>query len=136
MDPRFARVLWIWVCPSVRPSVCKSIFYHSIFLRIIGSLVFFIFCIKLRDHKYSILTEPNFFGKILASPKMGQNGTICPSIFPLRQHCSQDWVSIFVIVYLFYLFIYLFFWYFAWSWGTISTQNSRSQVFWDNFCLP
>ena len=105
LDPRFAKVLRIWVCPSVR----TSIFYHSIFLRT-GSLFFFIFCMKLRDHKYSKLTKPNFFFKFLLSRKNAKN---CPK-----------WPN---------LSICCFFLYFAWRWGTIS--NWRSRFFLGKFSL-
>ena len=41
----------------------------------------------------------------------------------LLQHFLQDWVIIFFL-------------YFAWSWGTISTQNWWSRIFWKKSCLP
>ena len=41
----------------------------------------------------------------------------------LLQHFLQDWV---IIIFL----------YFAWSWGTISTQNWWSRIFWKKSCLP
>ena len=55
-------------------------FYHNIFLRI-GTSVFFTFCMKLRDHKYSKLTESDFWGKFSLAQKWAkksQNGANCP----------------------------------------------------------
>ena len=63
--------------------ICSFNHYDSIFLRI-GSLVFLIFYMKLRDHKYWKLTGPNFLGKFLLarkqakSPKMAQ--FMCSSV--------------------------------------------------------
>ena len=58
--------------------VCSSV-TTELFFRI-GSLVFFIFCLKLRDHlKFSKLTEPNFWEKFLLVQKWAkksQNGPI------------------------------------------------------------
>ena len=100
---------WIWVCPSFCTSVHTSICFCNIFLRI-GSLVFFIFCMKLRDNKYSKLKEPSFLRKLSLAwkrTKITKNVLICllvhyGNIFP------WDWLI-------------SFFWCFVWSRGTIST---------------
>ena len=42
-------------------------------------VIFFIFCMKLRNHKHSKLKKPNFYGKFLLTQnqaKRAQNGTI------------------------------------------------------------
>ena len=54
---------------SVRPSVRP--FFITVFFSELGcfKLVFFIFCKKLKDHKYAKLTEPNFLGKLSISRK-------------------------------------------------------------------
>ena len=62
--------------------ICQFIHYYSIFLRIF-SLVFFIFCIELRDHWYSKLMEPSFLGKLLLAQKQAKkahNGPTCPFV--------------------------------------------------------
>ena len=43
--------------------------YYNIFLRIDSLVVFFIFCMKLRDHKCWRLTESDFLGKFLLAWK-------------------------------------------------------------------
>ena len=64
-----------------RPEIAWLVFlsiYGNTFFRI-GSLVFFIFCMKLRYHKYWKLTELIFFGKFLPAQKWArkaQNGPI------------------------------------------------------------
>ena len=59
-----------FVCSSVK----TELFFRT------GSLVFSVFCIKLRDHrKFSKLTEPNFWEKfllVLKRAKKSQNGPI------------------------------------------------------------
>ena len=130
LEPCFGRVLWIWVCPSVRTSIFLSQHFSqdwliSFFLLIGWSwgtkisqnwpsgifekivtcpkmggkstkwsnwfiyqllkyfspdwpIRFFIFCMKLRNHKYSKLTY--FFGKVLARPKADQKGPNWPDL--------------------------------------------------------
>ena len=48
--------------------ICVFVRYDSTFFRI-GSLVFFIFCMKLSDHKYSKLMELNFLGRFSPAQK-------------------------------------------------------------------
>ena len=71
---------------------------------------------------HSKLTEPSFFKKfslVRNQAKNTQNGQI---FMFLQQQLLQDWPSICFL-------------YFAWSWGTISTQNSGSQVSGEKFYL-
>ena len=54
---------------------------------------FLIFCMKLKDHKYFKLTEPNYLGKFLLArkwAKKAENGPVCQ--FAVLQHFSQDWL--------------------------------------------
>ena len=59
---------WKWAKKAQRDPLCPFVHYYSIFFRI-GPIFSFIFCMKLRDHKYSKLTEPNFLGKFLLALK-------------------------------------------------------------------
>ena len=121
MDPRFARVQWIWVSPSL----CESIFYNSIFLRI-DSLVFLMSYMKLRNHKYSKLTQLNFLGKFLL---VGKQAKIAPK-WPIVSICPLHSISFRI----FSLLLLLIFWHYAWSWGTISTTNWHP-IFFEKFVL-
>ena len=68
-----------WDKKAQNSTICPFVRYYSIFLRI-GSLVFFIFSMKLRDHRYLKLTEPNFLEKFLLARKQAkkaQSDPIC-----------------------------------------------------------
>ena len=123
MDPRFARFQWIWVSPSLR----ESIFYNSIFLRI-DSLVFLMSYMKLRNHKYSKLTQLNFLGKFLL---VGKRAKIAPK-WPIVSICPLHSISFRISS----LLLLLIFWHYAWSWGTISTPNWHPIFFWKICTCP
>ena len=63
-EPHFLRKFLLVQKRSCQKSqidpICPFVRYYSIFLRT-GSLVFLMFCIKLRDHKYSNLTMTSAF---------------------------------------------------------------------------
>ena len=63
-------------------SVRLSIF-NRIFLRI-GSLVFYIFCVKSRNHKYWKLWQSIFLQKSLLARKKAQNDQISPFVRDCR----------------------------------------------------
>ena len=69
--------------------ICPFVCYYRIFLRV-GSLAFFIFCMKLRDHKYSKLTGLIFLGKFSFAWKAGQKGPNWPDL------CSHPLLPIFL----------------------------------------
>ena len=53
---------------------------------------------KLKDHKYFKLTEPNYLGKFLLARKWvkkAENGPVCQ--FAVPQHFSQDWLISFFL---------------------------------------
>ena len=84
-------------------------------------VIFFIFCMKLRNHKHSKLKKPNFYGKFLLTQnqaKRAQNGTIFSFVC---YNCTffEDWLI-------------SFFWYFVWRWRP---QNWCSQISWENSYL-
>ena len=97
--------------------ICVFVRYDSNFFQD-WLISFFIFCMKLRDNKYSKLTETNFLGKFLPVQKRvkkAQNGPIylfvhCGSIFP------EDWLIRFVS-------------YFAWSWGSYVLKTEGAKFF-------
>ena len=113
-----------WVKNAQNDPNCLFVCYYGIFLRI-GSLVFFIFCMKLRDHNYLKLMEPNFCGKFLLPGKLAERPKMAQFI-----HLS---ITTPFFSGLAHIFLYI---YFAWSLGTISTENWWTQVNWENFCLP
>ena len=91
---------------------------------LISCFFFYIFCMKLRDHKYSKLTEPNFLEKFFFA-KTGQK-SLKWSVYLFVHYgssFSQNWLIKFVS-------------YFAWSLRPISAQNWGSKVFWENSHLP
>ena len=117
---------WKWANYAQKGPICWFVSYYSIFLRI-GLLVFFvffvfcfvflllIFCVKLRDHKYSKLMRSNFFGKFWFAQKRAKKPKMA------RFLCLPITTALFSRL--------------VWSWGKISTQNWRSWVFWKNSCL-
>ena len=101
--------------------VCLFVHFYSIFLRIDAFFWYFTWSWETIS-THSKLTEPRFFKKfslVRNHAKKTQNG---PIFVFLQQHLLQDWL---IICFL----------YFAWSWGTISTQNSGSQVSGEKFSL-
>ena len=89
-------------------------------------LVSFFYILREVEEPWLLRTDGvEFFGKILACPKADQKA-------------QNDLICSFVCYYsIFYRIGSLFFFlYFAWSWGTISTQNWWSRIFWKKSCLP
>ena len=101
--------------------ICPFVCYYRIFLRV-GSLAFFIFCMKLRDHKYSKLTEPIFLGKFSFAWKQAKKAQI-------------DLICVVIHYYLFFSGLVHWFWYFAWSGGTMNSQYWQNWI-WENPSLP
>ena len=100
-------------------SICTSIFYHSIFLRICSS-VFFIFYM-LRDRKYSKLM--NWWSRIF-----GKNSGLCKNGPKRPKMVLFIFLSI-TAVFFSHKWLSRFSSYFAWSWGTITTQTEGAKFF-------
>ena len=82
--------------------------YYKIFLMIDSLVVFFIFCMKLRDHKCWRLTESDFLGKFLLARKRANRLKISPVYLFARFY------NIFLRTDSFFFFFF-FFLYFAWD---------------------
>ena len=109
--------------------------YYNIFLRIDLLVVFFIFCMKLRDYKCWRLTESDFLGKFLLARKRANRLKISPVYLFARFYNIFLRTDSFFLFFLFLFFLFFVFWYLAWILGTISTQNWRSWDFWRKFSL-
>ena len=91
LDPHFARVLWIWVCPSIRTYIPTFIIYHSIFLRI-DSLVFLDFLLEVEGLQV-LKIDCLIFWENSCLPERGLKSSKWSylSICTLLQYFSQDW---------------------------------------------
>ena len=91
----FGKIL---TCPKMGQFAYLSIL-AAFFSKLALKLFFFIFCIKLRDHKYSKLMEHNFLGKFLPEIRLRDPKWFNLSICSLLQYFSQDqFVSLFLCV--------------------------------------
>ena len=83
--------------------------YYKIFLMIDSLVVFFIFCMKLRDHKCWRLMESDFLGKFLLARKRANRLKISPVYLFARFY------NIFLRTDSFFFFFFFFLWYLAWD---------------------
>ena len=131
------------LCPNVRPYLRPFLSQHfsqDWFTSLFVVFFLLIFCIKLRNHKYSKLTEPIFW----ENSRLPKNEPKRPNLryfaWSWGTISTQNWQS-----QIFWensrlpkrrpkwpkmaRFVCSFFLYFAWNWATISTQNWRSWIF-------